>query len=45
MAMSYEPNGGWVANTLGPTSGHWKRRAQARPNDGMKEELGPIQRK
>ena len=45
MAMSYKPNVGWVANTLGPTSGHWKRRVRAGPNDEMKDELGPIQRK
>ena len=27
MAMTYEIEMGWVAETLGPTSGHWKRRA------------------
>ncbi|KAK7835145.1 hypothetical protein CFP56_023794 [Quercus suber] len=42
MAMSYEQDVGWVANTLGPTSGHWKRRAQDRQDDKMKEELGLI---
>ena len=45
MAMSYEPDVGWVANKLGPTSGHWKRRARVGPDDEMKDELGPIQRK
>lgn len=45
MAMSYELDVGWVANKLGPNSGHWKRRAQAGPDVGNKEELGPIQRK
>ena len=24
MAMTYEMEMGWVAETLGPTSGHWK---------------------
>ena len=45
MAMLYDPEVGWVANKLGPTGGHWKRRAWAGPNKEMKEELGPIQRK
>ena len=45
MAMSYEPDVGWVANTLGPTSGHWKWRTRVGPDDGMNEELGLIQRK
>ena len=45
MAMSYDPEVGWVANKLGSTSGHWKRRARAGPDEEMKDELGPIQRK
>ena len=28
MAMSYDVNMGWVAETLGPRSGHWKRLAR-----------------
>lgn len=27
-AMTYDMESGWVAEVLGPTSGHWKRRAR-----------------
>ena len=45
MAMQYDPEVGWVANKLGPTSGHWKRKVRAGPDEEMKEVLGPLQRK
>lgn len=45
MAMSYEMSVGWVADKLGPNSGHWKRRAQAGPINDFKVKLGPIQKK
>ena len=45
MAMLYDPEVGWVANKLSPTSGHWKRKVRAGPDEEMKEVLGPIQRK
>ena len=45
MAMPYDPEVGWVANKLSPTSGHWKRKVRAGPDEEMKEVLGPIQRK
>ena len=34
-----------MANKLGPTSGHWKRKVRAGPDEEMKEVLGLIQRK
>ena len=45
MALQYDPEEGWVANKLGPTSGHWKRKIRAGPDEEMKEALGPLQRK
>nr|POE81555.1 hypothetical protein CFP56_18703 [Quercus suber] len=45
VAMSYEMDVGWIADKLGPNSGHWKRRARANSSNDNKEELGPIQRK
>ena len=45
MAMNYEVDVGWVADKLGPTSGHWKRRARASPGIENNEVLGPIKKK
>ena len=45
VAMTYEVDVGWVADKLGPNSGHWKRRARASPGNDSIEELGPIQKK
>ena len=45
VAMTYEVDVGWVADKLGPTSGHWKRSARASPSIENKEVLGPIKKK
>ena len=45
VAMNYEVDVGWVADKLGPTSGHWKRRARASPGIENNEVLGPIKKK
>lgn len=36
---------GWVAERMGPKSGHWKRRARAGIEKGKRVETSPIQRK
>ena len=45
MAMQYDLEVGWVANKLGPMSGHWKRKARVGPDEEMKEVMGPLQKK
>lgn len=45
MAMSYEMEVGWVADKLGPKSGHWKRKAWAGLDKENKEEICPYPRK
>ena len=45
MAMTYEMEMGWVAETLGPTSGHWKRRARTGQAKGKEKIKSPIQMK
>ena len=45
MAMTYEMELGWVAETLGPTSGHWKRKARAGQAKGKEKIESPIQMK
>nr|POF02384.1 uncharacterized protein CFP56_77292 [Quercus suber] len=45
MAMMYEMEMGWVSEKLGPTSGHWKRRARAAQTKGKEKETSPIQKK
>ena len=45
VAMMYEVDVGWVAESLGLNSGHWKRRARAGLCKESKEMSGPIQRK
>ena len=42
VAMMYEVDVGWVAENLGPNSGHWKRRARAGLSKEIKGETGPI---
>ena len=37
MAMTYSNELGWTTESLGPTSGHWKREARAAQNLGLKE--------
>nr|POF24475.1 hypothetical protein CFP56_10691 [Quercus suber] len=44
-AMTYELEVGWVTDKLGPNSGHWKRRARARPGNENREETGLFSRK
>nr|POF15853.1 glutathione synthetase, chloroplastic [Quercus suber] len=39
MAMTYDVELGWIANTLGPTSGHWKRKACLAVKCGKVEEV------
>lgn len=45
MAMTYEMDMGWVVKKLGPTSGHWKKRARAGQAKGKEKEASPIQKK
>ena len=45
MAITYEEEVGWVADKLGPTSGHWKRRARANPSLENNKSLGPNKKK
>ena len=45
MAMTYEMEMGWVAETLGPTSGHWKRRARAGQAKGKEKAVSPVKKK
>ena len=35
MALCYKENMGWIAEQLGPASGHWKRRAREARNEGL----------
>ena len=45
MAMTYEMEMGWVVETLGPTSGHWKRRARAGQAKGKEKAISPVKKK
>ena len=45
MAMTYEMDSGWVAETLGPTSGHWKRRARVGQAKGKEKMESSVQMK
>ena len=45
MTMTYEEDMGWVADKLGPTSGHWKRRARANLGIENNKVLGPSKKK
>ncbi|XP_030936068.1 uncharacterized protein LOC115961187 [Quercus lobata] len=45
MAMNYEMNVGWVAESLSPTSGHWKRRARAGQTKGKEKIESPAEKK
>jgi len=36
---------GWVVETIGLTSGHWKKRACASQAKGKEKEASPIQKK
>ena len=45
MAMNYEMNVGWIAESLSPTSGHWKRRARAGQTKGKEKVESPAEKK
>ena len=43
--MTYDMDLGWVAEVLGPTSGHWKRKAREGQTKGKEKALSPVQKK
>ena len=45
IAMTYDMELGWVAEALGPTSGHWKRKACEGQTKDKERELSPMQEK
>ena len=45
MAMTYELDSGWVAESLGPSSGHWKRRARVGQAKGKEKMESSVQMK
>ena len=45
IAMTYDMELGWIAEALGPTSGHWKRKAREGQPKGKAKDLSPIQKK
>ena len=45
MAMNYEMNVGWIAESLSPTSGHWKRRARAGQTKGKEKVDSSVEKK
>ena len=45
MTMTYELGVGWVAEKLGPRSGHWKRLARNTKPKTNDTDLGPINQK
>ena len=45
MAFCYKENMGWVAEHLGPKSGHWKRITREACKAKPKEDMGPGKRK
>ena len=45
IAMSYDMDQGWVAETLGPASGHWKRKIREGQPSGKAKELSPVKKK
>lgn len=44
MAMTYDMELGWVVKTLGPTSGHWKRKAHAGQTKGKEKAVSLVQK-
>ena len=42
IAMAYDMELGWIAEALGPTSGHWKRKAREGQPKGKAKDLSPI---
>ena len=45
IAMTYDMDQGWVAEVLGPTSGHWKRKTREGQPNGKAKELSPVKKK
>ena len=45
IAMTYDMDQGWVAEVLGPTSGHWKRKIREGQPNGKAKELSPVKKK
>ena len=45
MAMTYDMESGGVTEVLGPTSGHWKRKARDGQNKGKDKALSPVKKK
>ena len=45
IAMSYDMDQGWVEETLGPASGHWKRILREGQPSRKTKELSPVQKK
>ena len=45
MAMTYDMELGWIVEVLGPTSGHWKRKAREDQTKGKEKALSPMQKK
>ena len=45
IAMSYDMDQGWVAETLGPASGHWKRKLREGQPSRKTKELSPVKKK
>ena len=45
IAMTYDMDLGWVAEVLGPTSGHCKRKAREGQSKGKEKALSLVQKK
>ena len=45
IAMTYDMDQGWVAEVLGLTSGHWKRKTREGQPNGKAKELSPVKKK
>ena len=45
MAMTYDMELGWVMEVLGPTSGHWKRKAREGQTKGKDKVLSLVRKK
>ena len=45
IAMTYDMDQGWVAEVLGPASGHWKRKIREGQPSGKAKEPSPVKKK
>lgn len=45
LAMTYDMELGWIAETLGPTSAHWKRKACAGQTKEKEKVESPVEKK